>query len=77
MTKEEKEVGKSPETIDYSSKEERIGDSSNLEKRTSESSQVKGTIKEEKNLDIGARKKTSNNYLVKGSMKKIDLMILL
>ena len=64
MTKEEKEVGKSPERIDYSSKEERIGDPSNLEKRTSESSRVKGTIKEEKNLDIGARKKT-NNYLGK------------
>ncbi len=64
MTKEEKEVGKSPEKIDYSPKEERIGDSSNLEKRTSESSQVKGTIKEHKSLDIGGRKKT-NNYLGK------------
>ncbi len=64
MDKEKKVDSKIPETIDYSRKEERIGDSSNLEKRTSESSQVKGTIKEHKSLDIGGRKKT-NNYLGK------------
>ncbi|HAQ40504.1 MAG TPA: hypothetical protein DCM73_06505 [Clostridiales bacterium] len=64
MDKKKKVDSKIPEKIDYSPKEERIGDSSNLEKRTSESSQVKGTIKEHKSLDIGGRKKT-NNYLGK------------
>lgn len=64
MDKREKVDSKTPERIDYSRKEERIGDSSNLEKRTSEGSQVKGTIKEHKSLDIGGRKKT-NNYLGK------------
>lgn len=45
-------------------KEERNGDTNNLEKITDESSQVKGVIRDEKNLDIGARTKTSN-YLGK------------
>src|SRR5699024_7449533 len=44
----------------HRAKEERTGDSNNLEKITTESSQVKEVIIEEKNLDIGARIKTSN-----------------
>lgn len=64
MDKREKVDNKAFERIDYRQKEERVGDSSNLDKRTSESSQLKGTLKEGKSLDIGARKKT-NNYLGK------------
>ena len=48
----------------HKAKEERIGDLNNLEKITTESSQVKEVIIEEKNLDIGARTKSSN-YLSK------------
>ncbi|MBU3194717.1 CD1108 family mobile element protein [Clostridium algidicarnis] len=48
----------------HRAKEERTGDSNNLEKITTESRQVKEVIIEEKNLDIGARVKTSN-YLGK------------
>lgn len=44
----------------YRVKKERIGELNNLEKITTESSQVKEVIIEEKNLDIGARIKTSN-----------------
>ena len=64
MDKREKVNSKTPERIDYRRKEERLGDSSNLEKRTSESSQLKGTIRDDKSLDIGERKKI-NNYLGK------------
>lgn len=64
MDKREKVDSKTPERIDYRRKEERLGDSSNLEKRTSESSQLKGTIRDDKSLDIGERKKI-NNYLGK------------
>ena len=39
----------------HRAKEERTGDSNNLEKITTESRQVKEVIIEEKNLDIGAR----------------------
>lgn len=69
MDKRGKVDSKTPERIDYRRKEERVGDSSNLEKRTSESSQLKGTIREDKSLDIGARKKT-NNYLGKSVHEK-------
>lgn len=69
MDKREKVDSKTPEIIDYRRKEERVGDSSNLEKRTSESSQLKGTIRDDKSLDIGARKKT-NNYLGKRVREK-------
>ena len=48
----------------HRAKEERTGDSNNLEKITTESRQVKEVIIEEKNLDIGARVKASN-YLGK------------
>ena len=48
----------------HRAKEERVGDSDNLEKITTKSSQVKGVMREEKNLDIGSRIKTSN-YLGK------------
>src|SRR5699024_2539281 len=48
----------------HRAKEERTGDLNNLEKITTESSQVKEVIIEEKNLDIGARVMTSN-YLGK------------
>ena len=48
----------------HRTKEERTGDLNNLEKLTTESSQVKEVIIEEKSLDIGARVKTSN-YLDK------------
>ena len=48
----------------HRTKEERTGDLNNLEKLTTESSQVKEVIIEEKNLDIGERVKTSN-YLDK------------
>src|SRR5699024_5132959 len=48
----------------HRAKEERTGDLNNLEKITTESSQVKEVIIEEKNLDIGARVKASN-YLDK------------
>ena len=48
----------------HRTKEERTGDLNNLEKITTESRQVKEVIIEEKNLDIGARVKTSN-YLGK------------
>lgn len=69
MDKREKVDSKTPERIDYRRKEERVGDSSNLEKRTTESSQLKGTIREDKSLDIGARKRT-NNYLGKSVHEK-------